>query len=568
MRDKMRKLLYGSVIVVLLAPCSLWGRLVPVPSEYGTIQKGLDYALQEDTLWVAPGTYYERIVWPDRAGITLMAAHGPDSTVIDGGREGSVVSITTGVDSTMVIQGLTIQGGKAVQGGGIHCVGSSPVIRGNVIVGNHARYGGGIYSKGGSPIIENNVIQDNKVKWWDIGWSGVGAGIYCEEGSPVIRDNEIVGNWAQQSGGGIECFVSMPPPFIRARIEGNIIRGNYASEQGAGISTVGSSSTIRDNVITDNQAEYAGGGLHIFWATDVIEHNVIRGNWAGQRGAGICSVGLNHPTVQAAVVDNEIVENVAVWNGGGMYCAAHGLLEVRGNTIADNRAGWGGGILCEEDASPRVEGNILTGNVARYKGGALYVRERESWPPRESGVPVLYQNHIQGNQPDGICSEAEEEIDARENWWGDPTGPSGQGSGNGQGISENVLFAPWLQEPPGLTALAIRSVDTEGVDTHHPWEEGGLTPRGFHLAQNVPNPFNLCTAISYTLPREGEAQLSIYDLAGQLTRALTAGYQRSGPHEVIWDGRDDQDQNVANGVYVYRLRWGDQVWTKRMVLLK
>ena len=389
----MKKILYGLEIIALLMPGALWARLVRVPSEYGTIQEGLDYALQGDTVWVAPGTYYERIVWPDRDSITLMGAYGPDSTVVDGAEGGSVVRIVMGLDSTTVIQGLTIRGGKAEEGGGIHCIGSSPVIRGNVIAGNRARDGGGIYSKRGSPVIEDNVIQDNKAKWaysgWSSGWEGSGAGIYCEEGSPVMRDNVIAGNWARLRGGGIECSVDMPAPPIRAWMEGNIITDNYAL-RGSGIYTARSASVIRNNVIADNVAEYEGGGIRIIWGTDVIEHNVIRGNWAGKRGGGIAAISRRPPEFHAMIINNEIVGNEAVWNGGGIYCSWQAPLDIWGNTIVHNRAAWGAGMLCEEDASPSVEGNVLVNNVARYKGGALYAREGDPEYWRTGAAPELH----------------------------------------------------------------------------------------------------------------------------------------------------------------------------------
>ena len=88
------------------------------------------------------------------------------------------------------------------------------------------------------------------------------------------------------------------------------------------------------------------------------------------------------------------------------------------------------------------------------------------------------------------------------------------------------------------------------------------------LRQNVPNPFNPATVIRYELSAPVAVELHVYDLAGRLVDTLQAGPQAAGAHEVTWQGRDEGGRGVAAGVYVYRLRAGDEVLTRRMVLAK
>lgn len=88
------------------------------------------------------------------------------------------------------------------------------------------------------------------------------------------------------------------------------------------------------------------------------------------------------------------------------------------------------------------------------------------------------------------------------------------------------------------------------------------------LRQNVPNPFNPSTVIRYELSAPVAVELHVYDLAGRLVDTLQAGPQDVGAHEVTWQGRDDDGRAVAAGVYVYRLRAGDEVLTRRMVLAR
>jgi hypothetical protein len=83
-----------------------------------------------------------------------------------------------------------------------------------------------------------------------------------------------------------------------------------------------------------------------------------------------------------------------------------------------------------------------------------------------------------------------------------------------------------------------------------------------------PNPFNPSTTIGYTLPRGGDTELVVYDIEGRRVRTLVKGFVPAGDHGVVWDGRDDAGNRVASGVYLYRLRAGAVVETKKMVLVK
>ncbi len=88
------------------------------------------------------------------------------------------------------------------------------------------------------------------------------------------------------------------------------------------------------------------------------------------------------------------------------------------------------------------------------------------------------------------------------------------------------------------------------------------------LSQNVPNPFNPATTISYELNAGGQVDLRVFDLAGRLVRTLVHDSQEAGTHQVLWRGRDQAGRTVAAGVYFYRLDAGSQVKTRRMVLAK
>ena len=130
---------------------------------------------------------------------------------------------------------------------------------------------------------------------------------------------------------------------------------------------------------------------------------------------------------------------------------------------------------------------------------------------------------------------------------------------DGTGLFEVLLFST-----PGATN---RSMIT-GVLA----ESAGAQPQRFDLKQNFPNPFNSGTVIRFILPEEAtdpmDAELIIYNLAGQKVITLLQGVLQAGEHEVHWDGQDEQGHNLASGVYLYRLQAGKEVETRRLLLLR
>ena len=87
------------------------------------------------------------------------------------------------------------------------------------------------------------------------------------------------------------------------------------------------------------------------------------------------------------------------------------------------------------------------------------------------------------------------------------------------------------------------------------------------LSQNLPNPFNPVTTISYYLPDAAHVLLEIYDVSGKKVACLVDEYEESGRHAVQWSGQDECVNPVSSGVYFYRLRAGKEVISKKMALL-
>jgi hypothetical protein len=93
-------------------------------------------------------------------------------------------------------------------------------------------------------------------------------------------------------------------------------------------------------------------------------------------------------------------------------------------------------------------------------------------------------------------------------------------------------------------------------------------PQTFSLHQNYPNPFNPITSLRYDLPEQAQVTLTIYDLMGREITQLVNTTQEAGFKSVLWNATDIHGKPVSAGIYLYQIRAGEFVQTKKMVLLK
>jgi len=146
---------------------------------------------------------------------------------------------------------------------------------------------------------------------------------------------------------------------------------------------------------------------------------------------------------------------------------------------------------------------------------------------------------------------------------------SGQGARMRQpavaGYRGRGLFAWSDGRADGLNIYASQILyeptDADGADD-------AITPKVLELAQNYPNPFNPTTTIEFTVPKSGQVRLDIFNLMGQHVRMLVDGTVSAGSHQVMWDGADNAGERVASGIYLYRLKKGDDIYTRKMTLVK
>ena len=114
----------------------------------------------------------------------------------------------------------------------------------------------------------------------------------------------------------------------------------------------------------------------------------------------------------------------------------------------------------------------------------------------------------------------------------------------------------------GYATASVEDTGTALEDT-----PTGLPDR-FTLHQNYPNPFNPSTTIRYEVHRPGHLILAIYNVLGQRVRTLVDAQQAAGERSVVWDGRNDQGEVMASGVYFSRMQVADVVENRTMLLVK
>jgi hypothetical protein len=200
---------------------------INVPADHPTIQAAISAAQNGDTIVVAPGTYNEAINFQNKA-IHLRSSDGPEVTTIDAtGLNTSVVTCGSGEGPNTILDGFTITGGNATQGGGMRNAFSSPTVIDCVFIGNHASVGGGASNSSGSEATFSNC--------------------------------RFIANTATNNGGGVHNITATTATFNNC-----LFAGNSASSGGAVWNSLGTfcSSHITGTTFCENTPNDIFGPWH------------------------------------------------------------------------------------------------------------------------------------------------------------------------------------------------------------------------------------------------------------------------------------------------------------------
>jgi len=352
-------------------------QIINVPGDQPTIQAGIDAATDGDTVLVDTGTYYENIKFNGKA-ITVASnyiiegdTNFINNTVIDGSQpvnpdNGSVVTFSSGEDSTSVICGFTITGGT-----------------GTYLASTDEQYGGGIYCNyAGAKIIHNKIINNTN----EHSKHASGGGIGCRFGSSwiVIRNNTIRNNVASTDsialGGG-----------IYSRYNSLIITNNIISHDSlSGYDTFGGAVCISftyhtemtENIITRNKVnniDIYWNGVYFFKPIGPV--NIFQNEFSYNEGEYTVNgvgggLGIYNANEYPVIVDRNRFLHNNVYLGGGFIEVNSYNLKLTNNVFIGNDAYVGGAIRIYHEGSsneyrPQIINNTFFSNSASEFGGAI-----------------------------------------------------------------------------------------------------------------------------------------------------------------------------------------------------
>jgi len=90
----------------------------------------------------------------------------------------------------------------------------------------------------------------------------------------------------------------------------------------------------------------------------------------------------------------------------------------------------------------------------------------------------------------------------------------------------------------------------------------------YSLLQNYPNPFNPSTNFRYSVPNKMDVRIAVYDLFGREITILVNESKEAGTYNITWNGTDNNNRQVATGVYFYKMQAGGFQKTMKMMLMK
>jgi len=290
---------------------------------------------------------------------------------------------------------IELRGFRLIGETALELEGQSHIIRDNVLEGIT-----GLVVQGKGHLIENNELM----AWTPRNTSGV---LVFGDGNNVLKGNRIA---------GFELGALIRSP--NNRWEDNVFTG---TGDGIAIYLIASNQVLYNNIM--------GGNLTAIFTfnsnSNVIRDNVLKGN-----KGGIILLGDKNEVIGNLFEDHR-------YEGMVIYASKENLIQR--NTFSSNVSG-----LVLVDGSSK---NVITENEFLSNGVGLRV-VMEAFPVAMVGNMVRWNNFI-GNGV-GLENESPWVIDARENYWGSPTGPyhpEANPEGLGDPVSDNVLFEPWLKEP-------------------------------------------------------------------------------------------------------------------------
>jgi len=314
----------------------------------GRVQNGIDAVAANGTVNLAATTYNLPGTVNIAKNVTVNGTAG--STVLDAGDAFRVMTISAG---TVTLDGLTLQRGSAVSGGGLSVEGVANVtIRNSTITSNRATnssgsgfFGGGLLTTTSSTTIsiDRSTISNNTARF--------GAGI-DHYGTMTITNSTISGNVASSSGGG--AYIN---PGASLSITNSTVANNRSNGIGAGLDNDGGSLTVMRTTVV-GKAGVTGGGIYSGGGSFTMGHSLVVGN-TGNTGPDL------------RVVSGTVTSQGYNIFGNNSGFTPNGTTDVNyTGTLANIVQTNAGAVVLADNGGPTMTVALVPGSAAYLTGGA------------------------------------------------------------------------------------------------------------------------------------------------------------------------------------------------------
>ncbi len=425
--------------------------------------------------------------------------------------------------------------------GGILCNNGSTdlVIQNNIVTGSHGEgLGIEIWVDCDRAVIEDNIIDH---------WLSVGGGHYCAIRRNVISDTT-----------GIVKYIGLEVAWEN---DNHIITDNIVSdgfEQGMTVSNTPPKEYIFWGYNTVQYADNwgiqilgdTGGASYLYFYKNTFEYSRKTDDFSGQ------GIFFHDDCNYITFEENEIINNEGAGiTGGDPDSEVMNHLSFINNTIANNAE-----ASIENDPGGENlewENNEIYGNgydVQLESRGFDNQKPIADFNIPASGVvgeEIVFTNN--SYDPDGEIGHVLWDFD--DSYPVSDFSPTHIYTKPGE---YRVTLLIWDEPGRGARAEHFITIESLGTDESNP----GI-PTDYKLSQNYPNPFNPITRIEYEMPQNGNVNVSIYNIKGELVEKLVDSYNITGKYSIQWNPK-----NISSGQYFYQISVDGFVQTKKMVLLK
>ena len=530
-RDLIFTPIISITLVATLALChSAFGAIIRVPQDSPSISNAFALSTHGDTILVSNGLYQETVNVPQ--GLRTLASR----FIFSGDEQDVTTTVMMPLDTVFADTATVLYLAEQCS---LHVIGLTFAYGKGIRRSNGRREGGAIYATLSSLHVTNCAFENCFADFGVCIWTGSGTdvairkscflgngrvdGVTFSQGCIRSNDGEIFVDSCRFSHNTVTGAAAIVASECIFTVENCVVDSNF--NMSASLSAVTS----------DNSELYIRNCLF----ADNVHGNIFTGSCVGGDGQSAvvedCSFLRNTGTSTLLLTQ----DSVAVRD-----CTFEGNIAVERNPACVH-LGYGHNVVerCVfvSNAAPRWA--TLTSNNTAWIRECFFSENTasdDSGAVMSSGLDslILEECAFENNSPYAFSTDFwwyDGYVDARNCYWGAPSGPfHAQLNPDGDGdaiLGSDVLFVPWLTEPPLSSEERIAPAVNE-----------------FGVAKAYPNPFNSTVTIEYALTREQKVKLDIYDVLGRNVETLFNDRQSAGVHSILW-----QADSFTSGVYFAKL---------------